>query len=199
MIKNKSDYLEYITRDREANSKPLRRSTLLQIKEFVFPDYINRFLHLLRKTEYYKNCSKNILDKILFLFYLKKFKDISIKLGFSIPLNVFGSGLSIPHYGTIIVNANARIGKNCRLHVGVNIGASGGTDLAPNLGNNLYLGPGSILFGDIFIADNVTIAANATVNKSFDTKNITIGGTPAIIIKKNTNVWWEKNRLVLKN
>jgi serine O-acetyltransferase len=197
MIRNKADYWEYIKKDREANSKPIKFSIIQRIKGFFSPDYINRFLYLLRKTEYYKNCNQNVLVKILFLFYLLKFKEISVKLGFSIPLNVFGPGLSIPHYGTIIVNENARIGKNCRLHAGVNIGASGGSNLAPVLGDNVYLGPGAILFGGIIIANNITIAANSTVNKSFNINNCTIGGTPSKIITENTNVWWEKNHLNL--
>lgn len=37
------------------------------------------------------------------------------KLGFSIGLNVFGPGLSIAHYGCIVVNSGARIGTNCRI------------------------------------------------------------------------------------
>lgn len=45
--------------------------------------------------------------------------------GFSIPVNSFGPGLSIAHGGTIVVNNTARIGKNCRIHEGVTIGATG--------------------------------------------------------------------------
>ena len=52
-----------------------------------------------------------------------KFRKISVKLGFSIPINVLGSGLSLPHRGNIIVNPQTKIGENCRIHVGVNIGA----------------------------------------------------------------------------
>jgi serine O-acetyltransferase len=69
--------------------------------------------------------------------------------------------------------------------------------LAPKIGDNVYIGPGAILFGDIIIADNVTIAANATVNANIETPNVTIGGTPAKIIKGNTSVWWLKNRMNL--
>ena len=81
----------------------------------------------------------------------------------------------------------------------MNIGASGGSDIAPVIGDNVYIGPGAILFGEILIADNVTIAANATVYKSFEIKNTTIGGTPAVVLKEQTNTWWEKNRLSLSH
>ena len=57
------------------------------------------------------------------MFYRFKLRKLQIKLGFPIPSNVFGPGLSIAHYGTIVVSEHASIGCNCRIHVGVNIGA----------------------------------------------------------------------------
>lgn len=157
------------------------------------------FLKLLRKYEYIQNRKELKHLKYFNLFMVKiRFRRISYKLGFSIPINTFGPGLSIPHYGTIVVNGNSRIGMNCRLHVGVNIGASGGSDKAPILGDNIYIGPGAILFGDIKIGDNVSIAANATVNKSFiEENNIVLAGTPAKIVKRNVSLWWENNRIKL--
>lgn len=126
---------------------------------------------------------------LLWLFAKCRFRRLSIKLGYSIPINVFGPGLSLPHRGNIIINPNARIGANCRIHVGVNIGAHKGK--APIIGDNVYIGPGAIIFGDIHIANNVTIGANATVNKSILQENVVIGGTPARILKENYKNWRE--------
>lgn len=100
---------------------------------------------------------------------------------------MFGPGLSLAHTGNIIINPNAHIGENCRIHVGVNIGAH--HDKAPSIGNNVYIGPGAILFGDIQIADNIIIGANATVNKSFTEPNVVIAGTPACVVKRITSSW----------
>lgn len=197
MINNKADFESYLLADRLANSIEICGSVIFKIKRFVSPDYIFIFLKLLRRLEYIKNCKQGIWYKLVYNYYLYFFRKLSLKLSFSIPLNVFGSGLSIPHYGTIIVNPAAKIGRNCRLHVGVNIGSSGGSNLAPKLGDNVYIGPGVILFGDIKIADNVTIGANATVNRSIEVENTIIGGTPAKILKYNTSVWWVKNKLNL--
>jgi serine O-acetyltransferase len=197
MITDKKSYKLYCRADRLANSILLKEKTLKKIKQLIFPDPIRKFLFLLRKTEYAKNCRKGIPGKLFYLYYLMKFIKFSRKLGFSIPLNVFGPGLSIAHYGTIVVNPAVRVGKNCRLHVCVNIGASGGSELAPQIGDNVYIGPGAIIFGDITIVSNITIAANSTVNKSVLIPNVTIGGTPAIILKEQTEVWWVKNRLYL--
>jgi serine O-acetyltransferase len=192
MIKNHKDYLAYIKADALANSKQTRGG----IKAIIFPDLIWSFIKALRKTECHKNQS-GIIHKLLFVWYYSRYRKLGYKLQFSIPLNVFGPGISIPHYGTIVVNGNSRIGKNCRIHASTNIGASGGSNFAPVIGDNVYLGPGSILFGEIVIASNVTVAANATVYKSFEEENITIGGTPATLLKENTTVWWEKNGLSL--
>lgn len=60
----------------------------------------------------------------------------------------------------------------------------GGGKNVPIIGDNVYIGPGAILFGDIRIGDNVMIGANSTVTKSFEESNIVIAGSPAKIIKK---------------
>lgn len=135
----------------------------------------------LRKLEYYTNNDK----KLLRAFYKVKTKRLSMKLGWSIPANVFGPGLCIVHYGTVIINGGAKVGANCRIHSGVNVGANGGGDSdTPILGDNVYIGPGAKLFGKIRIGDNCVIAANAVINKSFKENNVTIGGIPGKVISK---------------
>ena len=186
MIKSIEDYRFYIKQDKlYYNHKGLKR--------VFFPDPIFQCIKTMRKLELFHNSSGCLLWRItarfFALLYHIKYRHLSHKLGFSIPINCFGPGLSIPHYGTIVVNPKAKIGKNCRIHTCVNIGASGGSDNVPKIGDNVYIGPGAILFGDITISDNITIGANATVNKSFLSPNCTIAGTPARIIKENTDNW----------
>lgn len=83
----------------------------------------------------------------------------------------------------MVINGAARIGENCRIHVGVNIGTAAGTNgQAPVIGNNVYIGPGAKLFGPIKIGNGVAIGANAVVNKSFEEDNVTLAGVPAKII-----------------
>lgn len=110
-----------------------------------------------------------------------------MKLGFSIPINVFGPGLSIPHYGTIVVNKATQVGKNCRLHEGVNIGATNGSAAAPKIGDNVFIGSGAKIIGDISIADDVAIGANAVVVTSITEKGVTYGGVPAKKISSNNS------------
>lgn len=87
------------------------------------------------------------------------------------------------HYGTIVVNPRAKVGANCRIHVCTNIGESGGVAGAPQIGDNVYIGPGAKIYGAISIANNTVIAANAAVNKSILEEGMLVAGVPARIIK----------------
>jgi serine O-acetyltransferase len=193
MIKTKEDYKNYLRADRKALGRS-NSSIKDQVFRFFVPDYIYNFQYILRKVEYLKNIKgKNILLNIIYIYYRLKFKKLSLRLGFTIPPNVFGPGLAIVHYGTIVVNQNAKVGANCRIHPCTNIGASGGDIKAPRIGNNVYIAPGAKIFGDIDIANNLVIGANAVVNKSFDEENIMIAGIPARRIKEANINYFIKN------
>jgi serine O-acetyltransferase len=140
---------------------------------------------MLRRLEYVTNCPRSSFQRI---FVAILFRRLSRRLGFTIPINVFGPGLSIAHYGTIVVNHGSRVGSNCRLHVGVNIGTEAGKSAeAPTIGDNSYIGPGAKLFGKIEIGPNTAIGANAVVNRSFPEGNATLGGIPAKIISQKSS------------
>lgn len=193
MIHSRQDLKYFLDQDRKALNKP-NVGVLIKIKEFFFPDPIWKFERLLRYAEYYHNTRNvNFLHGGGYLWYRYRLHNQSVKLGFSIPLNVCESGLSIVHYGAIVINHNAHIGKNCRIHACVNIGASAGKQIAPTIGDNVYIGPGAILFGDIRISNNITIGANSTVNKSFEEEGTVIAGTPASVVKRECPNWLELN------
>ncbi len=133
---------------------------------------------VLRRLEYSISRKHNVrifLYKIILRHYEKT-------TGWSIPPFTFGKGLCVVHRGTLVVNNKVRVGENARVHVCVNIGAdeSGGV---PIIGNNVYIGPGAKIFGNIIIASNVKIGANAVVNKSFTDENISVAGVPAKIVR----------------
>ena len=52
---------------------------------------------------------------------------------------------------------------------------------SPVLGYNIFVGPGAKIYGDIFIANNCRIGANAVVNKSCKIEFATLVGIPAKI------------------
>ena len=65
---------------------------------------INKYVKYLRREEYYYNKEKSCLNTILVLYYLRKKNSLGNKLGFKIPRNTIGDGLTIYHHGSIIVN-----------------------------------------------------------------------------------------------
>lgn len=139
-------------------------------------DILHRHLTLLRKAEYYTNKH----NKIFSLIYKLRLQRIQNLYALHIPLNTCAVGLNIAHVGPVVVNSNARIGENARIHVGVNVGANAGGHEAPRIGNNVYIGPGAKVFGDIEIASEVIIGANAVVNKTCLRKGAVLVGVPAI-------------------
>ena len=173
MIQSKNDYRYYLEADKRALGITKKYPSF-------FEDEIWKFERLLRKIEFYTNCRNRSFWKF-YLFYLRwRLHNQSIKLGFTISQNIFGPGLCIAHHGTIVINDSVTIGANCRIHTCVNIGtAAGPQELVPKIGNNVYIGPGAKIFGDIQIADGIAIGANAVVNKSFLEPGITIAGIPA--------------------
>ncbi len=76
-----------------------------------------------------------------------------------------GAGFFIGHYGGIFISDLARIGENCNISQDVTIGVSGEGRRrgAPDIGNNVYMGPGSKINGMIRIGNNVNIGPNAVV------------------------------------
>ena len=62
--------------------------------------------------------------------------------------------------------------------IGKNIGKD---NTSPKIGNNVWIGPGARIYGNITLGDNVVVGVNSVVNKSFPS-NITIAGVPARII-----------------
>ncbi|MFC5550716.1 serine O-acetyltransferase [Massilia aerilata] len=179
MITSREDYLRYLEADRIALC---RTKSLLRL----WFDDVWKFQRLMRQLEYLVNCKKSRLLRLVTHY---RYRKLGIKLGFSISINTFGPGLSIAHYGTIVVNGGARVGANCRLHVGVVIGTEAGKRSdAPTIGDNCYIGPGAKLFGKIRIGHNVAIGANAVVTKSFEEGTVTLAGVPARVISSKGSI-----------
>lgn len=182
MIERTSDLRYYILADLH------NRGRYHVVRAFMF-DPISRFTILLRLNEYLCNNGVPLLLRAAFVLWYRR---LSLRLGFSIPFNVLGPGVAIVHYGLLVINPASRIGRNCRIHAGVNIGGSGplGSDemvesCSPLIGDNVYIGPGAKLFGPIEIGNDCVIGANAVVNKSFPESGVTIAGVPARIVKRS--------------
>lgn len=174
MIKTKEDYLFYLEADRQSLGRKGKKPP-------IFRDPVWRFHRLLRKAEYLRNRGSDIVTKIRYEFVMYRYRKKSFASGLDIPLNVLGPGSVCPHGGSIVINSRAKIGANCRIHICVNIGTNEdfGNGKVPEIGDNVYIGPGAKIFGPIVIADGIAIGANAVVNKSFTEPEISIAGIPA--------------------
>ncbi|QBO59679.1 serine O-acetyltransferase [Chryseobacterium salivictor] len=180
MISNTSEYLYYLECDKVALSMESKRPRYKH-------DIIWTFQRLLRKCEYFENTKKSFFLTLINKYHKYRYVSMSQKLGFSIGFNTFGPGLSIAHYGSLVVHSNAKIGVNCRIHENVTIGASGGSNKAPIIGDNVFIASGAKIIGDITIADGVCIGANAVVVKDILEPNVTVGGIPARKISNNNS------------
>jgi serine O-acetyltransferase len=82
--------------------------------------------------------------------------------GISIPVRCqIGGGLQMPHTNGIVINVGAKIGCNCDIYQQVTIGEMKGG--CPTIGNEVFIGPGAKILGDVKIGDGACIGANALV------------------------------------
>ncbi|MGH2874309.1 MAG: serine O-acetyltransferase [Solirubrobacteraceae bacterium] len=135
-----------------------------------------RYQRALRRLEYRTNTRANRAPRLAARLHHRRLGRL---LGFTIPPNVFGPGLSIAHFGTIVVNPGAR-GRQLpdprgRQHRNRGRPACA----APTIADNCYIGPGAKLLGPIRIGPNTAIGANAVVDKSFPDGTVTLAGIPA--------------------
>lgn len=183
MIRSKEDYIYYCECDRVSLGVKLKHPRF-------YTDDVWRFEILMRQREYVENCHPfpHIINHLIKMILKYRYSRLSIKLGFSIPINVFGPGLCIVHPGTIVVSNGAKIGANCRIHEGVTIGATNKSEKAAIIGDNVFIGSGAKIIGEVKISSEVQIAANAVVVKDvISDSGCTVGGIPARVISKNNS------------
>lgn len=156
-----------------------------RMKRLILPSYCFKYIEVLRKSDYYSN-HQNLFLRLYGKYLKMKCHKLSVKLGFYIPKDVFGPGLYIPHFGSIIVNPNSKIGSNCQINNNVVIGQVNGK--CPRIGNNVFIGSGAVICGDITVGDNVWIGANSVVTKDI-VDGVMAAGVPARIICKRDRNW----------
>ena len=180
MIKTKADLQAYISADNAWYHPKGFKAKVIDTITSSNPRVLKRYLVLLRRTEYHLNNSGwSRLHTHLYWFYQGKKNRLGQKLGIEIGPNCFGKGLQLWHAGGIVVHPNAKIGEYCVIHGGVCIGNKGNVDVTPVIGNHVDIGYGAVIVGDIIIADNTTVGANAVVNHSVPEPGHTIAGNPA--------------------
>lgn len=144
-----------------------------------------KFLTLTRKYEYLcfkRDSNKNTFISKVFSFRIKlidiKKNRLSLKVGVEIRPFCCGKGVRICHPNVII---NGYVGDNCIFHGNNVIGnkKTGDKNAVPKIGNNVDIGVGAIVIGDLAVADNCCVGAGAVVTKSFSNPGAVIVGVPA--------------------
>jgi serine O-acetyltransferase len=82
-------------------------------------------------------------------------------------------------YGAIgvVLNKRTRLGRAVLVGQNVTIGGSFGSGV-PVVGDNVFIGPGARILGDVVVGSNVIIGANAVVIRDVD-DNTVVAGVPA--------------------
>ena len=86
----------------------------------------------------------------------------------------------------IFINDKSVIGKNVTIFQQVTIGAKDVVNgKGPTIGNNVYIGAGAKIIGDITVGNDVKIGANAIVVENIPDGATVVMSKPRVIIKKD--------------
>ena len=186
MIKTKQDLAEYLAADNSWYVQDNWKWRLIDAFTCVPYFMLKKYLKYLRKFEYHHNNAKGSrYHAYAGYFYERRKNRLGNRLGIEIGPNCFGKGLSIWHGGSIVVNPNVKAGENCVLRGANCIGNNGTTDKNPVLGDNVELGYGAVIIGDVTVASNTKIGANAVVNRSIGEGGTYVGVPVKKVQSKN--------------
>lgn len=143
---------------------------------FVTAGY--RYSFFMRKA----SLARNPVSRLWWKFLMRR---TMLRTGIQIPESTqIGPGLRILHFGAIVINPAAKIGKNFNISQGCLIGnASGKKAGIPTIGDNVCMNANSIIIGNCKIGNNVLIAPGAFINFDVPDNSIVIGN-PGKIIKR---------------
>lgn len=102
-----------------------------------------------------------------------------------------GNNTVFHHHGVgCVIHDNAIIGAGCHIFQNVTIGSKWSKGICdggcPVIGNDVFIGAGAVILGDIKIGDHAVIGANAVVTRDVPAY-ATCAGVPGKIIEKEGN------------
>ena len=136
--------------------------------------------------------------KPLKLYYTVKLKLMSYKTHIQIPARTeIGEGFYIGHSGRVIINPEAKLGKNVNVATGVTIGYEnrGERKGAPTIEGDCWIGTNSVVVGNVKIEEDVLIAPLTFVNFDVPAHSIVIGNPAKIIHKENATKDYVENKV----
>lgn len=148
--------------------------------------YIWKYIKAMRYAEYYIN-KYNSYRTPFALYYLHKLRKYGRITGFQIHPGTIGPGLTIWHWGPIIIGGKSKLGSNCILRPPILLGHKTSDAPAPVVGDDVEINSGAKLIGAITIGDDVIIGANAVVTQDIPSHSIAVG-IPAKVIKTRNSI-----------
>jgi len=116
--------------------------------------------------------------------FTRSFTGIEIHPGAQVSKSLF-----IDHGMGVVIGETSVVGENVTMYQGVTLGGTGKErgKRHPTIGNNIVIGAGAKILGNITIGDNVNIGSNAVVIRNVPS-NSTVVGIPGRIVKREGRV-----------
>ena len=122
-------------------------------------------------------------------FFLNR---IHYRTGIRLPLSVkAGPGLFLGHWGSMVISPRCTFGANCTLGNDINMGGAGGGNAqgVPQIGDNVFIGPGVRIAGPVKIGQNAAVMGNTLVTGDVPPNSIAIGVPHRISGRQDYNVF----------
>lgn len=105
----------------------------------------------------------------------------------------FDGGVYLSDHGYLIVGPR-RMGRGSLIHQRVTIGAkAGGGPIKPVIGENVWIGPDCVIYGQIEIGDGATILAGTVLSMNVPPRAVAAGNPATIIAREFDNAPLRQN------
>lgn len=185
MIANKKELRFYIMADRMMNRGYFKLPLSKRLLRMLYPDHVMNYLEHMRKFSYYENHRSGIVGKWRYFWHKSRYYQLGLKCGFSIGKDCFGYGLTLLHYGSIVVGQRNRIGNYA-----IVFPASCIVDDGSVIGDGLFMATGAVISKQLVLGDAVNVAANSVLAQSCPEGYVTFAGAPAKQVKENPQPWY---------
>lgn len=93
-----------------------------------------------------------------------------------------GRGIYLSDHGFLILGPK-RIGSGTLIHQRVSIGVRAGSATPPTIGENVWIGPDCVIYGDISLGDGATVLPGSVLSMNVPAGAVA-GGNPATIVRR---------------
>jgi len=150
------------------------------------------FIYVFRKAQ------QHLKTPLVSIFWRIVLRHYQIKYGYQIyPETEIGEGFYLGHWGSLVINPKAKIGKNCNMAHGVTIGQQNRGKLQgfPIIGDEVWIGANAVIVGRITVGNNVLIAPNSYVNFDVPSNSVVVGNPGTIYSTESATEAYINNKV----